>query len=299
MQAKKRVLNSDTVFNFFVYLGLGLLALIIVYPLYFIVIASASDPMLVGTGKVLLYPRGITFEGYQKIVEYTDLWVGYGNTILYTVGFTFIGTTVTLLAGYALSRKGLVGRNLFMTLFVITMFFNGGLVPTYFTVRSLGLSNTRWIIMILGSLTAYRVIITRTFFSSSIPDELYEAATLDGCSQTRFFVQIVLPLSKAITAVLVMYTAVQQWNSWYNAMVYLMDEELMPLQSVLRTIILSSQAMSEAMEMSGSDDMSAHLMMVETMKYGVIIVSSVPILCLYPFVQKYFTQGVMIGSIKG
>lgn len=186
MQAKKRVLNSDTVFNFFVYLGLGLLALIIVYPLYFIVIASVSDPMLVGTGKVLLYPRGITFEGYQKIVEYTDLWVGYGNTILYTVGFTFIGTTVTLLAGYALSRKGLVGRNLFMTLFVITMFFNGGLVPTYFTVRSLGLSNTRWIIMILGSLTAYRVIITRTFFSSSIPDELYEAATLDGCSQTRF-----------------------------------------------------------------------------------------------------------------
>ena len=299
MQAKKRVLNSDTVFNFFVYLGLGLLALIIVYPLYFIVIASVSDPMLVGTGKVLLYPRGITFEGYQKIVEYTDIWVGYGNTILYTVGFTFIGTTVTLLAGYALSRKGLVGRNLFMTLFVITMFFNGGLVPTYFTVRSLGLSNTRWIIMILGSLTAYRVIITRTFFSSSIPDELYEAATLDGCSQTRFFVQIVLPLSKAITAVLVMYTAVQQWNSWYNAMVYLMDEELMPLQSVLRTIILSSQAMSEAMEMSGSDDMSAHLMMVETMKYGVIIVSSVPILCLYPFVQKYFTQGVMIGSIKG
>ena len=299
MQAKKRVLNSDTVFNFFVYLGLGLLALIIVYPLYFIVIASVSDPMLVGTGKVLLYPRGITFEGYQKIVEYTDLWVGYGNTILYTVGFTFIGTTVTLLAGYALSRKGLVGRNLFMTLFVITMFFNGGLVPTYFTVRSLGLSNTRWIIMILGSLTAYRVIITRTFFSSSIPDELYEAATLDGCSQTRFFVQIVLPLSKAITAVLVMYTAVQQWNSWYNAMVYLMDEELMPLQIVLRTIILSSQAMSEAMEMSGSDDMSAHLMMVETMKYGVIIVSSVPILCLYPFVQKYFTQGVMIGSIKG
>ena len=299
MQAKKRVLNSDTVFNFFVYLGLGLLALIIVYPLYFIVIASVSDPMLVGTGKVLLYPRGITFEGYQKIVEYTDLWVGYGNTILYTVGFTFIGTTVTLLAGYALSRKGLVGRNLFMTLFVITMFFNGGLVPTYFTVRSLGLSNTRWIIMILGSLTAYRVIITRTFFSSSIPDELYEAATLDGCSQTRFFVQIVLPLSKAITAVLVMYTAVQQWNSWYNAMVYLMDEELMPLQSVLRTIILSSQALSEAMEMSGSDDMSAHLMMVETMKYGVIIVSSVPILCLYPFVQKYFTQGVMIGSIKG
>ena len=143
------------------------------------------------------------------------------------------------------------------------------------------------------------MIITRTFFSSSIPDELYEAATLDGCSQTRFFVQIVLPLSKAITAVLVMYTAVQQWNSWYNAMVYLMDEELMPLQSVLRTIILSSQAMSEAMEMSGSDDMSAHLMMVETMKYGVIIVSSVPILCLYPFVQKYFTQGVMIGSIKG
>ena len=299
MQAKKRVLNSDTVFNFFVYLGLGLLALIIVYPLYFIVIASVSDPMLVGTGKVLLYPRGITFEGYQKIVEYTDLWVGYGNTILYTVGFTFIGTTVTLLAGYALSRKGLVGRNLFMTLFVITMFFNGGLVPTYFTVRSLGLSNTRWIIMILGSLTAYRVIITRTFFSSSIPDELYEAATLDGCSQTRFFVQIVLPLSKAITAVLVMYTAVQQWNSWYNAMVYLMDEELMPLQSVLRTIILSSQAMSEAMEMSGSDDMSAHLMMVETMKYGVIIVSSVPILCLYPFVQKYFTQGVMIGAIQG
>ena len=299
MQAKKRVLNSDTVFNFFVYLGLGLLALIIVYPLYFIVIASVSDPMLVGTGKVLLYPRGITFEGYQKIVEYTDLWVGYGNTILYTVGFTFIGATVTLLAGYALSRKGLVRRNLFMTLFVITMFFNGGLVPTYFTVRSLGLSNTRWIIMILGSLTAYRVIITRTFFSSSIPDQLYEAATLDGCSQTRFFVQIVLPLSKAITAVLVMYTAVQQWNSWYNAMVYLMDEELMPLQSVLRTIILSSQAMSEAMEMSGSDDMSAHLMMVETMKYGVIIVSSVPILCLYPFVQKYFTQGVMIGSIKG
>ena len=299
MKKHLRILNTDTVFNICVYGILTLLALMICYPLYFIVIASFSDPVLVNTGNVLFYPRSITFEGYQKILEYTKLWVGYRNTIVYTIGFTSIGTITTLLAGYALSRKGLVGRNFFMTLFVVTMFFSGGLVPTYFTVKSLGLSNTRWIIMILGSLTAYRVIITRTFFSSSIPDELYEAATIDGCSQTRFFVQIVLPLSKAITAVLIMYTAVQQWNSWFNAMVYLTDESMMPLQNILREIIISSQALSEAMEMSGLDDMNNHLMMVETMKYGIIIIASVPILCLYPFVQKYFAKGVMIGSIKG
>ena len=291
--------RTDALFDTGVYAIMIVLSAIFLYPVIYAISSSFSGAEALLHQEVWLWPVDVTLKSYQLVFEHEYVLPSYGNTILYTVGFTFIGTTVTLLAGYALSRKGLVGRNLFMTLFVITMFFNGGLVPTYFTVRSLGLSNTRWIIMILGSLTAYRVIITRTFFSSSIPDELYEAATLDGCSQTRFFVQIVLPLSKAITAVLVMYTAVQQWNSWYNAMVYLMDEELMPLQSVLRTIILSSQAMSEAMEMSGSDDMSAHLMMVETMKYGVIIVSSVPILCLYPFVQKYFTQGVMIGSIKG
>lgn len=295
-----RRFNSDTIYNILVYTVLTILSLVVAYPLYFIVIASISKPVLVSTGQVYLFPRGINFMGYQKIFEYTELWHGYANTIFYTIGFTLLSVFVTLLAGFALSRRNLAGRNAVMMFFTITMFFSGGLVPTYFLIRDLGLMNTRFVIILIGSVSIYRIIITRTFFSSSIPDELYEAASIDGCNHFTFFFKVVLPLSSAIIAVLVIYSAVQQWNSWFNALIYLKDPSMMPLQMVLRKIIINQKEFMDSLDVGSSGgSLSDQLYVAETMKYGIIIVSSLPVLMLYPFAQKHFAKGVMIGSIKG
>lgn len=272
-----------------------LLLIIVLYPMYFVVIASFSGPASVANGEVWLLPKNITFEGYKRIFEEKRIWVGYKNTILYTIVGTALSLLFTMPAAYALSRKDLKGRNIIMMYFVFTMFFSGGLIPTYLTINQFHLTNTFWVIVLPFSVSVYNMIIARTFFASNIPQELLESAQLDGCSNTRFFVQIVMPLSKAIIAVIAMYCAVAQWNQFFTSLVYVRDDKLIPLQLVLRNILLQNQALAN----SSSLAMSEVQRVADQMKYGIILVSTIPIMCVYPFVQEYFTKGVMIGSVKG
>ncbi|MDR1060364.1 MAG: carbohydrate ABC transporter permease [Clostridiales bacterium] len=291
---------SDRVFDAAVFAVLLLLLLLVAYPLYFTVIASVSAPSDVAFGRVVLFPKNIGFEGYQKVVEYGPIWTGYRNTILYTVAYTLISVIVTMMAGYALSRKSMPFRGFIMAFMTFTMFFSGGQIPTYLFMQQLGLIGNPLLIVVMGTVSVYNTIIARTFMSSSIPDELYEAATIDGCNHARFFVRMVVPLSPALISVLVLFAAVAQWNSWFNAMIYLKEQAHMPLSLVLRDLIVSQQGFMREMSMdSGGDDFTRQAMLAESMKYAVIIVSTLPILCLYPFVQKYFVKGVMVGSIKG
>lgn len=271
------------------------LLLIVLYPMYFVVIASFSSPSSVANGQVWLLPKNITFEGYKRIFEETRIWVGYKNTVLYTVIGTLFSLIFTIPAAYALSRKDLKGRNGIMMFFVFTMFFSGGLIPTYLTMNNFHLTNTFWVIVLPFSVSVYNLIISRTFFVSSIPQELWEAAQLDGCSNTRFLIRIVIPLSKAIIAVIAMYCAVGQWNQYFTSLVYVRDADLIPLQLVLRNILLQNQALANSSTLATSEVQRV----ADQMKYGIILVSTLPIMCVYPFIQKYFTQGVMIGSVKG
>ena len=271
--------------------------MIVVYPLYFILIASISDPALVATGQIVFFPRGITFEGLERILQYDRIWLGYRNTILYTAAGALFSTTVTVLAAFALSRRHLYGKRLISIFFIIPMFFQGGLIPTYLVARTLGINNSVWAIVLIGSVQIWNLIITRTYFQTSIPYELYESAQMDGCSDPRFFGSIVLPLSKPIIAVMLLFFAVWQWNDFFRALVYLRDRQLHPLQLVLRDILLVTQ--TDSFDMGDIEDMLRRQALRESVKYGVIIVATLPLLVAYPFVQKYFVKGVMIGSLKG
>ena len=241
-------------------------------------------------------PSSVKFTAYEYAFSQKQLWVGYGNTIIYTLGGTLFGLAISLPCGYALSRRDMEGRGLIMGLITFTMYFNGGLIPTYIVCSALHLTNTRLLLIFLGSVTAYNIILIRTFCFSSIPDELREAAFIDGCSNTRFFFMFVIPLSKAIIAVISLYIAVAHWNNYYNALVYTTDASLQPLQLYLRHLLLMTTGTESIME---SDANAEVLRLVQTVRYAVIVLSALPIMCLYPFLQKYFVQGVMIGSIKG
>lgn len=276
-----------------------LLLLIVAYPLYFIVIASFSDPTLVGSGQVWFWPRDITLEGYKKILEYEMIWVGYRNTIFYTTIGTTLNVMVTLMCAYSLSRKDFVGRGIILALFTFTMFFGGGLIPTYLLMGDLNLINNPVILIVLGAVSVWNLIIARTFFASTIPDELFEAASIDGCGNGRFFFQMVLPLSKALVAVMAVYYAVGHWNSYFDAMIYITNRQYMPLQLVLREILTSQQQLMQQMNDGLVQDVNENAMIAESIKYGIIIVSSLPMMMIYPFAQKYFVKGVMIGSLKG
>jgi len=292
--------RDDIGFNLTVTIILTVLFLSVAYPLYFIVIASFSDPALVSSGQVLLFPRGISLEAYRKVLEYKAIWTGYRNTIIYTLLFTVLSIFMTMTAGYGLSRKNVPGKGIIMGYMTFTMFFNGGLIPTYLLMRSIGLEGNPLIIILMGSVNVYNIIIARTFLQANVPDELFEAATIDGCNHFRFFRVMVLPLSPALIAVMVLFAAVSQWNSWFNAMIYLREQNQMPLQLILRNIIVSAEAFLREMQMDTmGDDVARMAMLAEGMKYAVIIVSTLPVMCLYPLIQKYFIKGVMIGSIKG
>ena len=258
--------------------------------------ASFSDPDLVIRGEVLLWPKGLTTKAYTMVFENKDIWRGFRNTMFYTALGTIISVTLTVLAAYPLSRKNLRGRNFIMMAVLFTMYFSGGMVPTYLLVKDLGMYNTIWAILIPNALSTYNLIVAKTFFENSIPEELYESARLDGCGNISMLLRIVLPLSKAILAVLVLYYAVAIWNSYFDALIYLKDSSLHPLQIVLRNILLLGQT-----EQMGTNDvgMAEKIKMAEAIKYSVIVVSSIPMLLLYPFVQKYFVKGVMIGAVKG
>ncbi|GAA4849810.1 carbohydrate ABC transporter permease [Paenibacillus vulneris] len=292
--------RADKIYDIVNFTFLAVLFIIVLYPLYFVVIASFSDPSAVGTGRVFLFPKGFNLNGYELIFNYKQLWIGYRNTVLYTIGGTLLSVSLTLMTAYAFSRKDMVGRGFIVTLFIIPMFIHGGLIPTYLLVRNLHMLDNPLTVIILGCVSMWNIIITRTFFQSTIPHELFEAAKMDGCGNISYFTKVVLPLSKAIIAVLVVFAAVGQWNSFFNALIYLNDRNLIPLQLVLREILTSQTQMMQQLEMGiGDQDMAQKTFLAESVKYGIIIVSSLPVLCIYPFAQKYFVQGVMIGSLKG
>jgi putative aldouronate transport system permease protein len=292
------------VFNVINIFLLTLALVIIAYPLYFIVIASFSNPDLVNTGKVLFAPRGVSWEGYKMVYTFSDLWMGYRNTIFYALAGTLINLSVTLPAAYALSRRDFRGKSFFVTFFMIPMFFGGGLIPTYLLMtRTLGLNDTVFSIIIPGATSMMQMVIARTFFKSTIPDELRESAEIDGASNFRVFFTIIIPLSTAIIAVQGLQAAVGHWNAYFNAFLYLSDRGgryLQPLSIVLRRILVISEASALAAEfMQDQTSYTERLRRVEQIKYAMIIVSVIPILLAYPFIQRYFVKGVMIGAIKG
>lgn len=290
--------RGDRIFGAVVFVIVTLLMLIVLYPLVYVLSCSVSSPTAVGAGEVVLLPKGFTLMGYKRVFQEPDILLGYRNTILYTVIGTAINLFVTVPAGYMLSKKDVPGRNLFMFLFMFTMYFSGGMIPSFLLVRSLHLYDTRAVLVILGAFSTYNCIICRTFFAA-LPHELEEAAAIDGCSTVRTFIQIVLPLSQALLGVMVLYFAVGHWNSYFNAMIYVNNENYKPLQLILRRILILEQASANMMEGGGDEYAAEQFKLKELIKYAVIVVSSLPVLVLYPFLQKYFAQGVMIGSIKG
>jgi putative aldouronate transport system permease protein len=291
MHAKKvKLPMGDKIFNVLNYSICALIALSIIYPLYFVVIASFSDPDLINQGKVWLLPAGISLDAYKQVFETEEIWTGYFNTIIYTAGSVLLSLLFTLPAAYALSRKDFSLRRILTVYFLIPMFFNGGLIPTYMVIRDLGLIDTYWVMVVPMSVNVFYLIIARTFYSSQIPDELRQAAEIDGCSNTRFFVQIALPLTSAIIAVIGLYVAVGSWNSYMNALIYLQTEEKNPLQIILRNILVVQTA--------GDINYEAQRR-AQMLRYALVIVSTLPIMSVYPFIQKYFTKGALLGSIKG
>ena len=268
------------------------------WPLIFVLSASFSDPSAVWMGKVILWPKGFNINGYKEILQYSDIWVGYRNTLFYTVVGTSVNLLMTICAAYPLSRRDMMLRRPLTLIFMFTMYFSGGLIPTYLIVQKMGLINTPWAIIIPSAVSIYNVIITRTFFENSIPDSLREAAELDGANTLQFLLRIVLPLSGPILAVMALYYGVGRWNSYFDALIYLNNKEMYPLQMFLRDILIQNKMQ---LELSGLDPVQAEAkkQLGETMKYSMIIVATVPVLCVYPFVQKYFVKGVMIGAVKG
>lgn len=291
--------HSDRIFDIVNLFVMLVLLVVFVWPLWFVVIASFSDPNEVWMGNVVLWPKGFTLISYETLLEYKRIWVGYGNTLFYTVVGTLVNLVMTVCGAYPLSRKDFMPRHFFMFLFMLTMYFGGGLIPTYLVVSGLGLVDTRWAMIIPGAVSIYNIIITRTYFMNSIPASLQEAATLDGANSFQYLMRVVLPLSKPIMAVIGLYYAVGHWNDFYTALIYLYKEDLMPLQSFLRDMLMSTKMTLN--NLSGMDTATVELKthLAQTLKYSVIIVSTVPVLCIYPFIQKYFVKGVMVGSVKG
>lgn len=288
--------RGDRIFEICISIIGVLILIVILYPIIFVLSASFSDPDLVLRGQVKLLPQGFTLEPYKMVFQNDDIWLGYRNTIFYTIVGTCINIILTILAAYPLSRKDMPFRRFFTLLIIFTMYFNGGLIPTYLLVRNLGMYNSVWAILVPGAITTYNLLVAKTYFENSIPQELYESAMLDGCSNVKMLLKIVLPLSSAIIAVLVLYYGVANWNSYFPALIYLQNKKLYPLQIFLRDILLLSQT-----EQMGSNTvgMGDKIKMAEGIKYSVIVVSSVPVLLLYPLAQKYFVKGVMIGAVKG
>lgn len=293
---KVKETKLDRLFTIIVYAIVFLCALICIYPLYLVLINSFSDPNEVSSGNVFLWLKGFNVEGYKMAFENDQIMTGYLNSLFYLIAGTAVNLVLTIPAAYALSKQRLVGRSFFMILIVITMYFSGGTIPTYLVFRGLGLLNTRWAVLLAGGITTSNLIIARTFFASSIPKELEEAAEIDGASTMQTFLKVILPLSKAMIGVITLYYAVARWNSYIPSLYYQpMAPDMWPLQMVLRKILLL------ATELSGIDpELAEHYAyLANQLKYAVVVIGSVPLLVIYPFVQKYFDKGIMMGSLKG
>ena len=303
MPGKTKINNG--IFNIVIYVLLLFLAVIMLYPLLFVLSASFSDPKAVAGGEMLLLPVRPSLEGYRYLLQYKEIWAGYLNTVFYMFLGTLLNLAATLPCAYAMSRKDLKGQKYLMIFFMITMYFSGGMIPGYLNIKSLGLLDTRSIILINGLVSTFNLIVARTYFLTAIPWEIQEAAVIDGCNDFQIFGKIVFPLSKAITVVMTLYYGVGRWNSYFTEMIYLKDRGKFPLQLFLREILTKSTfaktAMADGMSFS-AEQMMALLKQADTanmIKYGVIVISALPMLIIYPFLQKYFEQGVMIGSVKG
>jgi putative aldouronate transport system permease protein len=288
--------GGDRLFLFGVYSFLLLIFVLVLYPLLYVVSSSFSSPAAVSSGRVWLWPVDFTLRGYQVAFSNPQIITGYGNSLYYTFFGTLISVIATVLVAYPLSRRGLYGRGAIMLFITFTMIFSGGLIPTYLVVKNLGMLDTRWALIIPQAVAAWQVIIARTFFQVTIPEELAEAAALDGCSDLRFLWSVVIPLSKPIIAVLVLMYAVGQWNAYFDALLYLKSDELQPLQLVLRSILILNTTTSGSMEASV---MIERQQMADLLKYSLIVVGSLPVLLIYLFAQRYFVRGMLIGSIKG
>ncbi|MCR8641137.1 carbohydrate ABC transporter permease [Paenibacillus sp. N1-5-1-14] len=302
MAAGVKESKKDKIFLYCNYVYVFLAFILVFYPVVYMFSASISDPKLVGSGEMWLLPKGITFEGYIRVFEDSKIWTGYANTILYTVVGTFVNLFVTLPAAYALSRKDFVGRGFFMAMFMVTMFFGGGLIPSYLLIKELGMIDSMWALIIPSAASIWHIIVSRTFFQSSIPKELQEAAQIDGCTNMRLFIKIILPLSTPIIAVMALFYGVGHWNSYFSAMIYLNDASQYPLQLILRQILVLQQTAAQgggAIDIASAAALNNKAEIASLVKYAVIIVATVPIIAVYPFLQRFFVQGVMIGSVKG
>lgn len=294
--------RTDRIFNIIVAILLTVFGIVTLYPLIFVVSASFSEPSAVNSGKMFLLPVKPHLEGYRQVLKYNDIWVGYRNTALYTVVGTVMNVFVTFITAYALSRRDLYGRGVITLYLVFTMWFSGGLIPTFLVVLGLGLVNTPYVMVILGMISMYNCLICRTFIQSSIPYELQEAARIDGCNDFGILWKVVFPLSGPVLAILALYYALGHWNSYFNALIYLNDRRYMTLQIFLREILIQNQSIASSVDELGGLDLMAEVekaKMAQVMKYSLIVISSAPMLVIYPFVQKFFVKGVMIGSIKG
>lgn len=296
MHARLRKSREDVWFDVVNYTLLSLIFVIVIYPIVYAVSASFSDPLKVLNGELVLLPQGFQLDAYAKVLEHKQLWNGYRNSLLYTVVGVSVNLVMTVLAAYPLARRDLKGRGPLMLFIVFTMFFSGGLVPTYLVVKSLAIDNTMWALILPTAINTYNLIVMRTFFQSTIPNELYEAAHVDGCSNIGMLYRIVLPLSMPILAVMFLFYTVEHWNSYFNAMIYLSDRSKFTLQLVLREILIQTQTSDM---MSADAGATERLLQAETIKYAVIIIASLPVFVLYPFVQRFFVKGVMIGAVKG
>ncbi len=295
---------GDRVFNTINNVLMFIFLLIMLYPLYFTVIVSVSDLNEVGLGHVFLLPKGFTLEAYRNVFINKDIWTGYMNSIIYASLGTLYALVIMLPVAYGLSKKDLFGRNVTTLFFLFTMYFSGGMIPSYILTQKLGLMNTR-LVMIVGPMSVYNMVVTRTYFVTSIPSDIYEAAYIDGAGEWRSFFKIALPLSVPIISVMALFFAVGSWNSYFNAMLYINNKKLFPLQLVLRNILILEQDMMmnrEFFSSLGGDEQAAVMArarLAESMKYALIFIASAPLLAAYPFVQKYFVKGIMIGSLKG
>ncbi|MGX7389999.1 carbohydrate ABC transporter permease [Dolosigranulum pigrum] len=292
---------GDRIFLVCVYIFVTLALIVTLYPLIYILSASMSDPAAVRTGRMILWPVDVTLQGYRVILQNSSLWRGYYNTIIYTVVGTSINLLLTIPAGYVLSRDDFQLKGFVTKMMVITMFISGGMIPTYILVNNLGITNTMWALVLPGAASVYNIVITRVFMSTTIPDELTEAAVMDGANNFKIFTAVVLPLSKPIIAVMALFYGIGHWNNFFNALLYLDDRSLYPLQMVLREILVLQDLASNPDVISEEQALYAHSQqqLAAVMKYGVMVVATAPVIMVYPFLQKYFVKGVMLGSIKG
>jgi len=292
--------GKDRVFYLVCGFIMVILSLAVLYPVIYVISASFSNADTLVAGKVWLWPVNFSLDAYRLLFSYERLWIGYANTIFYTVVGTIINLTVTLICAYPMARKNLKGRGVLMMFFSFTMLFSGGMIPNYILAKGMGILNTRWAMLLPGAMSIYNMIVARTFIESTIPDEMLEASQIDGCNDFQFFFRMVLPLSKAIIAVLALWYGVSHWNSYFNAFLYLKDRDLYPLQIFLKDILVQSQEITVSEDdynAIGGAALSENISVA--VRYCIIVVSTVPLFTVYPFVQKHFQKGVMIGSVKG